>query len=263
MPAANGQPGNFRGVWQIFLYNWHFYAAAVVFDLLVAVWLRSYPSATARVPVCLAATVTSFWALCSLVVSHYVYDRSCLYQWSWLTSVLKKSPEVWTNIHAGLDQSTESLVRLFPDAQYRILDIYTPSEMSEPSIDRARRYTPSAVAGEKANPLALPLEGCVCDAIFLIFVAHELRRLQARLHFFHELYRVLKPSGCVVLVEHLRDWTNFLAYGPGAFHFFSRRDWLAVCAQAGFNVTNERSVTPFVRCFVLTKPTVGLKPDSR
>ncbi|HEX9111244.1 MAG TPA: class I SAM-dependent methyltransferase [Terriglobales bacterium] len=248
-------------MWQILLYNWHFYAAAVVLDLLAVLWMRFSPPAGVRVVVCLAAAVATFWALSSLLVSHYVYDRSHLYQWNWLPSVLKEDPEDWANIHAGLDQSSESLIRLFPNARHRILDIFAPSEMSEPSIDRARRYTLPAVAAEKANPLALPLEDCECDAIFLIFVAHELRRRPARLQFFHEICRALKPSGCIVLVEHLRDWKNFLAYGPGALHFFSRREWLAVGAQAGFNVTSERSVTPFVRCFVFIK-TTGSTLDS-
>jgi SAM-dependent methyltransferase len=177
--------------------------------------------------------------------------------------VVKKNPDNWVNIHAGLDQTSDSLMRMFPAAGRRILDIYDHSEMGEPSIQRARRYAQPASAPETANPLALPIENCACDTIFLIFVAHELRRRESRLQFFREIWRALKPKGCVVLVEHLRDWRNFLAYGPGILHFFSRRDWLQVSSQVGFNVTNEVGVTPFVRCFVLTKPFLDSTIDSR
>jgi SAM-dependent methyltransferase len=258
MRAANDQSGSFSGVWQIFLYNWHFYAAAFIFDLLAVVLLMRFtPQAGIRLGIYLIAAVATYWALSSLVVSHYVYDRSHLYQWNWLAAALKKNPGSWANIHAGLDQTSDSLIRLFPSAQRRILDIYIPSEMSEPSIKRARHQAQPAAVPEQANPSALPLEDGECDTIFLIFAAHELRRREARLQFFCEISRVLKSGGCVVLVEHLRDWSNFLAYGPGALHFFSRREWLAVCTRAGLNVTNELRITPFVRCFVLANGIAG------
>jgi SAM-dependent methyltransferase len=261
MHAADNQSGSFSGAWQIFLYNWHFYAAALVLDLIAAVFLvRFSPPAAVRLAVMLGAAISSFWALSSLLVSHYIYDRSRLYQWNWLPAVVKRTPVSWANIHAGLDQTSEALIRLFPAAQHRILDVYVPSEMSEPSIARARRHTEKAAVPEKADPRALPLKNCECDTIFLLFVGHELRRREARLQFFREVGRALKPGGCVVLVEHLRDWKNFLAYGPGALHFFSRREWLAVGSRAGFEVANELCITPFVGCFVLAK-NPAVKPD--
>jgi len=259
MHAANNQSGNFSGVWQIFLYNWHFYAAALVLDLLAVLLLTQFaPQTGTRIAIYLIVTVATFWALSSLLVSHYVYNRSHLYRWSWLVAALKRSPDSWANIHAGLDQTSDSLIRLFPDAQRRILDIYTSSEMSEPSIERARRRAQPVTAAEKASPAALLLADRECDAVFLIFAAHELRRRKTRLQFFLEIDRALQPGGSVALVEHLRDWKNFLAYGPGALHFFSRAEWLAVCGQAGLHVVNELGITPFVRCFVLAKPTIGV-----
>src|SRR5271166_1416947 len=262
MHADTTQRGGFSGMWQIFLYNWHFYAAALVLDVIAVVFLvRFPPPAGIRIAVMLACAIASFWALSSLLVSHYVYDRSRLYRWNWLAPVVKQNPDNWANIHAGLDQTSEALIRLFPAAQRRILDIYVPSEMSEPSIERARQHSMKVVLTEKADPLALPLQDRECDAVFLIFVAHELRRRETRLRFLREVARSVKPSGCVVLVEHLRDWENFLAYGPGALHFFSRREWLAVARQAGLDVANEFRITPFVACFVLEKsPDVQADP---
>jgi hypothetical protein len=64
---------------------------------------------------------------------------------------------------------------------------------------------------------------------------------------------VLRKDGCIVLVEHLRDWKNFLAFGPGFFHFHSRRDWLRTIRDAGLVVEQESPVTPFVECFVLRR----------
>jgi hypothetical protein len=177
MHAANNQPGSFSGVWQIFLYNWHFYAAALVLDLIAVVFLARFsPPVVIRLAVMLGFAIASFWAVSSLLVSHYIYDRSRFYQWNWLAAVVKRNPVSWANIHAGLDQTSEALIRLFPAAQHRILDIYVSSEMSEPSIERARHHIGTVAAPEKADPQALPLKNCECDTVFLIFVAHELRR---------------------------------------------------------------------------------------
>src|SRR5215469_6084545 len=101
MRAANSQTGSFSGVYQIFLYNWHFYAAAFLLDLLALLLLpRFSPQPKIRLSIYLIATITTFWALSSLLISHYIYDRSHLYQWTWLATVLNKPPETWANIHA-------------------------------------------------------------------------------------------------------------------------------------------------------------------
>jgi hypothetical protein len=70
---------------------------------------------------------------------------------------------------------------------------------------------------------------------------------------FRETARVLRQEGCVVLVEHLRDWKNFLAFGPGFLHFHSRQDWLRTIRDAGLVVEQESPLTPFVECFVLRR----------
>jgi SAM-dependent methyltransferase len=254
MATITTQPGRFTGVTQIFIYNWPFYAGTVAIDLLVTLLLVTVtlPGAI-RFPIFLLALGSTFWAFSSLLVSHYVYDRSALHEFDWLTTVLRNSPKSWVNIHAGLDQTSEALLRLFPVADPRILDIYDRSQMSEPSIARARERSIGSLTAETANPLSLPLGDSEYDTVFLIFVAHELRHRSARLRFFGEIKRSLQPGGRVVLVEHLRDLNNFLAHGPGAFHFFSRREWLTLGNQAGLFPLGERSVTPFIRCLVFKK----------
>ena len=66
MHTANNQSGSFSGVWQIFLYNWHFYAAALVLDLIAVVYLvRSSPSSVTRLAVMTVSAIASFWAVSS------------------------------------------------------------------------------------------------------------------------------------------------------------------------------------------------------
>jgi hypothetical protein len=79
-----------------------------------------------------------------------------------------------------------------------------------------------------------------------------LRAETERTAWFAEAKRCLRKGGRVVLVEHLRDAANFVAFGPGFLHFHSRASWKRCWELAGLRSVNQFSVTPFVQVFVLT-----------
>jgi SAM-dependent methyltransferase len=194
-----------------------------------------------------------FWSLGSILITFYVYDLSPLYEWRWLAGMLKSAPQAWVNFHAGLDETSEAIRTLFPASHGRTLDIYEAGNMTEHSIARARRSANGVLRNETADFGALPIMDSECDAAFLVFSAHEIRDPAGRLRFFKELRRILKPSGRLVLVEHVRDVWNFVAYGPGFLHFYSRAEWTRLASDAGLSVEAERFLTPFVRCFVFAR----------
>ena len=143
--------------------------------------------------------------LASLAVSHYIYDRSALYDFRWMRERLPRAPRNWVNIHSGLDQTSQILRSVFPNSDGQILDIYDPTEMTEPSIARARELSSGGSKALAADFRHLPLPDSSCDAVFLIFSVHELRQRDSRVEFFKEVARVLAANGTVILVEHLRD----------------------------------------------------------
>jgi len=251
---ADGAGGRFEGVVKIVRFNVRFYVLSVIGLGGVTVLL-----ATTKLPLWLAAMLLcgavcgAFWTLSSLLVSWYVYDHAGVTRWRWLAGRVPACPQRWVNVHAGLDESTAALRNLFPGAEGSVVDIYDASEMTEPSIARARRLHPSAEPFRQGRYDALPLPDNLCDAVFLLFAAHEVRAAGHRIQLLRETRRVLRQGGYVVLVEHLRDWKNFLAFGPGFFHFHSRRNWLGVFRDAGLVVEQETSVTPFVACFLLRR----------
>jgi SAM-dependent methyltransferase len=188
----------------------------------------------------------------ALAVSHFVYDRSRLMRWEWLSSRLIP-PRCWGVIHAGLDDATPALRRLFPAAQGGTLDIFDAREMTERSIAVARRTERPFERRSRATSSALPFPEGRLDLVMLFFVAHELRRRSSRDALFAELRRIVAPEGRVVLVEHLRDIPNLLAFGAGALHFLPRREWLRLCAASGLLVREETRLTPFVRAYFLAR----------
>jgi SAM-dependent methyltransferase len=244
--------GQFDGVLQIVRFNWTFYIAAVfVSVLVVGLVLVVHPPAALAGLLILGAVAAVFWLALSLAVSHYVYDRSDLYRWQWIRERVAPNPRHVVNIHAGLDETSRALQEMYPAAEVTILDIYDPVEMPEPSIARARREARSVLASVTADFRRLPLQNASTDLATVIFVAHELRRPASKEAFFCELARVVKSGGTVLLVEHLRDAWNLLAFGPGAFHFFPRSEWVRVAALCGFRLETEVRRTPFVRALVL------------
>lgn len=245
-----------RGVRQIVRFNWPFYIGGAAAVASVATVVARVPlNAAIRVTLMATSALSAMWIVGSLVASWIVYDRSDLMTWTWIARALGYRPDTWINIHAGLDESTPALRALFPDGSGRVFDIFDPLEMTEPSIARARRLAHNDVQAEAVNFRRLPVPTGTIDAALLLLSAHELRTETARRALFTDLRRVLVPAGRVVVAEHLRDWANFFAFGPGFLHFHSRRTWVRAFERARFTVQSEFPITPFVRVFVLRRLT--------
>lgn len=243
------------GVFDIVRYNRGYYWVSLSFIAATALGIgtRALPA-----PLCGAVAVvlapTVFWTAASLFVSWFVYDHAAITRWHWLPGILRFPPCRWIQIHAGLDEASAILGRMFPDARSAVLDIYDPAEMCAPSIARARRLHPPLCPPSTALLDALPAPAGACDTVFVLFAAHEIRNRDRRVTFFRELARVLSPNGQILVAEHLRDWKNFLAFGPGFLHFYSRTEWLRVAHDASLVLEAEAGLTPFARCFRFAGP---------
>lgn len=246
--------GRYQGMLQILKFNRHFYGLMVVIvGALIAFASVTHFGSTLRICAIAAVVMAMFWGCASLLASHWIYDLSPICRWNWIADLFDTPPVRWANIHAGLDESSEALKCIFP-GNGLALDIFDPEAMTEKSIAAARKFTGLSETTTNTDFRALPFESGTLDAVFLIFAAHELRKPHDRQAFFREVCRVLRPDGHVVLVEHLRDWKNFAAFGPGFMHFLPRSQWLTATRVAELQVVREFSITPFVRIFVIRRP---------
>jgi ubiquinone/menaquinone biosynthesis C-methylase UbiE len=134
-----------------------------------------------------------------------------------------------------------------------VFDFYDPARHTEISIERARKASPPYNGTIKITTSELPLAGNSIDMIFNIFALHEVRDRDERIHFLKEHVRTLRDDGKVVVVEHLRDVPNFLAYNIGFFHFVSEKEWSANFQQAGLHICSKSKITPFITVFILSK----------
>ncbi|MGY2134900.1 class I SAM-dependent methyltransferase [Hymenobacter sp. HD11105] len=239
-----------QGVGNIIRFNWPFYAGAVGVVLLLAAG-AIYASAAVRPYTYALLGLVAVPTLVSLLVSYYVYDTSPLYRLEWLDDSGLSDPHTVVNVHAGFDETSQLLRQRYPEAELLVLDFYDPAAQTEVSIRRARAAYPPFAGTQRVVAHALPLPDATADLVVVFLAAHELRQPAHRIGFFRELRRSLRPQGSLVVVEHLRDPANFLAYTIGFLHFYSRATWLGVFRAAGLVVAEEKKITPFLSAFIL------------
>ena len=164
------------------------------------------------------------------------------------------APSRWVQINAGLEETNAELGSVFPGTEGIVLDIYDPASMTEPAITRARQKR-AGISAISAQPGSLPVEDGWAGGVIVVLSAHEIRNRQEREKFFGELARIVSATGQVVVIEHLRDLAATLAFGPGVFHFFPRREWLRLGEIAGLHLAFAH-VGDY-----LFHPTVDLRDD--
>ena len=189
----------------------------------------------------------------SLVASYLTYDRSGLYTWACLDPHLPTPLARVVHVHTGLDETSATLRAKLPHAELHVFDASAPAAQPEPSIARARRLIPLYPGTVAVGLGPLPLAEGSVDLLLLPMAAHEVRDATTRARWLAELSRVLRPGGRVIVVEHLRDLPNTLAFHVGVLHFLSRRAWHRTFAEAGLVRVHEGHVTPLLALFVLER----------
>jgi ubiquinone/menaquinone biosynthesis C-methylase UbiE len=237
----------YQGALNIVKFNWHFYVLSFC-TLIASFFANSFLSNNIFfLFLALAILVTT---LVSLLVSHYIYDLSNLYLFNWIEDDETKIEIL--NINAGFDETSILLQSKYKNSRLTVFDFYNPKKHTEVSINRARKAYPPYPNTKSINTSNLVLHDNSVDKVFVILAAHEIRNQEERIIFFTEIKRVLKNDGQLIVIEHLRDFNNFIAYNIGFFHFLSKQTWLNTFKKSNLQLMKEQKITPFISTFILT-----------
>lgn len=239
----------FQGVINILSFNRHFYffGLGVLALIIGSKMFFEWPSVLYWVIV----VAFLYGLIMPLLVSAYVYDFSGYYNFHWLKScgIDDSSKKQILNINAGFDETSFIIKNNFPQSDLKVFDFYNAKQHTEPAIIRARKVSLVYPNTQQINSNMLPLEDKSVDIIFLLSAVHEIRKHEEKIQFLKECYRVCKPKGKIIMVEHLRDFPNFLAFSVGFTHFFSQKVWKNAFESAGFSSFKETKFTPFMSIF--------------
>lgn len=240
----------FQGVLNILSFNRHFYVYGLgALLLLYASYVYfEWPDIVFIV----IAFAFLYGLIMPLIVSAWVYDFSNYYDFHWLKPLIRKEQKEVkqiVNINAGFDETSYIIKNLFPASDLQVFDFYNAKQHTEPAIVRARKVSLVYPNTRQISSGAIPLRDASIDMVFLLSAVHEIRSNKEKVQFLKECHRICKPQGMVIMVEHLRDLPNFLAFSVGFTHFFSRSTWKSAFEHAGFTTFREEKFTPFMSVF--------------
>jgi SAM-dependent methyltransferase len=242
----------FQGVLNILSFNRHYYVFG--FIALTVLFISRLFIEWSGIGFWAVFTTFFYGLTMPLIVSAYVYDFSGYYDFKWLNKIINtdRGLKSIVNINAGFDETSFIIKKRFPLADLKVFDFYNAEHHTEAAIKRARKVSLVYPDTQQISSGSVPLKDHSADIIFLLSAAHEIRSDEEKVLFLKECHRICKPEGKVIMVEHLRDLPNFVAFSVGFTHFFSRSTWKKAFALAGFSSFEENKFTPFMSVFNCT-----------
>ena len=239
----------FQGVLNILSFNYHFYVMGLAALALIITSHLIFSWSNVLYWIIVAAFL--YGLIMPLIVSAYVYDFSGYYNFNWFKgyNLNDSDTKQIVNINAGFDETSFIIKNIFPQSDLKVFDFYNAERHTEPAIIRARKVSLVYPDTQQIISNSILLKDNSIDIIFLLSAVHEIRSQEEKIEFLKECHRVCKPGATVIMVEHLRDFPNFLAFSVGFTHFFSRNVWKKAFEKAGFSSFAETKFTPFMSIF--------------
>lgn len=246
--------GSFEGVWNVVRFNWHFYVIIFAIILLILLTFPGFSDFYQALSLTFVFIII-MPVLISLKVTHKIYDDSTLYELNWLSEYDEEISIA--SFNAGFDETTKIIRYKKPKAKVIALDFYDEQKHTEVSIKRARRAYPKVEGTLEMKSQEIPLPHSSIDLVIGFLSLHEIRDEAERVEFFSNIKKILNDQGEIIVIEHLRDTANFLAYNIGFLHFHSKATWQETFRIAGLHIIEEEKINPFMSKFRLSYGTTS------
>lgn len=239
----------FQGVLNILSFNRHFYVFGIIALAIIIISYLVFSYSNLLFGIVISAFL--YGLIMPLIISAYVYDFSGYYDFKWLKgfNLTDSKDKQILNINAGFDETSFIIKNCFPKSDLKVFDFYNSEKHTEPAIIRARKVSLVYPNTEQIISNTFPLKDNSVDLIFLLSAAHEIRSQSEKIKFLKECHRVCKPNANIIMIEHLRDFPNFVAFSIGFTHFFSKSTWRNAFKEAGFTTFTEQKFTPYMSIF--------------
>ncbi|MBW7674720.1 methyltransferase [Chryseobacterium chendengshani] len=240
----------FQGVLNILSFNRHFYFFGI--GILVLIIISYQLFSWSGIFFWILIILFLYGLIMPLIVSAYVYDFSGYYNFNWLKKCAINDSQIKQiiNINAGFDETSFIIKNNFPNSDLKVFDFYDAERHTEPAIIRARKVSTVYPDTQQIQSNSIAMNNHSVDLIFLLSAVHEIRSHKEKIELLKECHRVCKYDGKIIMVEHLRDLPNFLAFTVGFTHFFSRAVWRNAFKSASFTSFEEIKITPFMSIFI-------------
>jgi ubiquinone/menaquinone biosynthesis C-methylase UbiE len=246
---------HYSGTVSTILYNWPIFAGALFFGVVTITgsrWLSSpwdwlfWVSGVGVLALAVSILLTTF----------FVYDWGPKHEYDRLAELGDvASANVVIDITCGKLRGSRGLLPHHQQGHYFLIDIFDPIKMTDSALRRAREMEPRLISERRiyqrpGQPNRLPLPHKWADVIYCNFSLHEVQAVADRDALFAEFARVLKSEGRLLIAEHGRDLLNLIAFGPGAFSFFSPTTWSKHISKAGLTIQHHEHWRGFVHLWV-------------
>jgi SAM-dependent methyltransferase len=226
------------------IYNWSLYLSQAGFLLLLLIFSILFAFTLRSFPFVLAVFLTGGVALVHGLLL-WREDRLALANFASgvarrVSDLMEKPAGEVLDAGCGLGRTLIGLLRQRPELRVMAVDIWDNGQILGNSDRQLLRNLKAAGVADRAaiqqgDVRNLPFEDETFDYVLAIWVLHELSVPDQRVAL-SEIARVIRPSGKIIVVEYVQSLRNFLVFGLINWHYDSLPHWLDLASEMGLTV---------------------------
>ncbi len=204
-----------------------------------------------------ALIILIYFLSVSLWSAHQLYDGQRI------TDALIKLGSINTEdnlvqIDLGERFQAINLSRRLTTGHVQVIDVYNPQLTPERALARSREKaeklpTDPRLSMRDGNINLLPLPNESVKIVVAIECIGRFWQRGDQVCLLHEIFRILKPGGSILMAERVRSTTNTMAIGSAGLRLPSVSYWHNILKDGGFEVRNQEMIKDLICCIKADK----------